>query len=153
MNHSLPRSLFPPPSSQALREVRRNTKLRRARTCYGHLAGVAGVSLMDWLLDSHWIEPVPQRPDAVRTFYVPSAVGASMLERLGVVIPTPKTRKSVAFSCLDWTERRHHLGGALGRSIVDAMVDRGYVIKSPGSRVVELTAELDSILSFTPSRQ
>ena len=48
--------------------------------------------------------------------------------------------------CLDWTERRWHLGGALGRAIVDAAVEAGCVRRVPGSRVVELTGSIDGWL-------
>jgi hypothetical protein len=47
---------FPPPSHQAAREVRRNSSIRQARTCYDHLAGVVGVTLMDTMLQQGWLE-------------------------------------------------------------------------------------------------
>ena len=137
-----------PPSPQAAREVRRDTPLRRARTCYGHLAGVAGVALMDELLRRGWLEVVPAGPDVKRVHYSPTADGVSALSSWGVAIPAPKGRKPVAFSCLDWTERRWHLGGPLGRAIADALAEAGCIRRLPGSRVVELIGDASSFLTL-----
>ena len=89
------------------------------------------------------MEPIPSPPDARRVYYTLSVAGAASLAELGVDIPVSKAGKAVAFSCLDWTERRWHLGGALGRAIVDAAVEAGCVRRVPGSRVVELAGSLD----------
>ena len=135
-----------PPSAQAAREVRRDTPLRRARTCYGHLAGVAGVELMDALLRRGWLEAVPAQPGAKRVHYTPTPEGVSALSSRGVAIPAHKGRNPVAFSCLDWTERRWHLGGPLGRAIMEALAEAGNVRRLPDSRVVEMTGEVSKLL-------
>ncbi len=145
MNSSI-LSASAPPSPQALREIRRDTPLRQARTCYGHLAGVAGVRLMDELLQRGWLEAIPTGPDARRIYYAPTAGGADSLARRRVVIPASKSGKPIAFSCLDWTERRAHLGGRLGRAIVDALAEMGCASRVPGSRVVSLSCCLDEWL-------
>ena len=132
-----------PASPQALREVRRNTPLRQARTCYGHLAGVVGVRLMDQLLSRGWIEPSPVPPDAARLLYSPTIMGADALAERGVRVPAAGSRKAIAFSCVDWTERRVHLGGALGRAIADALVESGCIECSEGSRAVTVANGLD----------
>ena len=131
-----------PASSQAQGEVRRDTPLRRARTCYGHLAGVAGVELMDELLGCGWLETLPAGPDARRVQYAPTAAGIAAFTVRGVAIPTAKSGKSIAFSCIDWTERRPHLAGSLGRSIVSAMADAGCIQRTHASRVVMLTGDI-----------
>ena len=133
----------PPPSPQAAREVRRDTPLRRARTCYGHLAGVAGVRLMDELLLRGWLEETASPPNCHRLCYAPTAYGIAALIERGVIVPASKSGKPASFSCLDWTERRWHLGGALGRAIVDAAVEAGCIRQVPGSRTVELTGSLE----------
>ena len=132
-----------PASPQALREVRRNTPLRQARTCYGHLAGVAGVGLLDELLGRGWIEPSPVPPDAARLMYSPTAVGADALVERGVRVPAAGSGKAIALSCVDWTERRIHLGGALGRAIADALVESGCIERNEGSRAVTVADGLD----------
>ena len=58
MTQNEPIRVRPKFSPQSQREVRRNTPLRQARTCYGHLAGVAGVALMDEMLGLKWLEEV-----------------------------------------------------------------------------------------------
>ena len=132
-------------SPQALREMRRDTALRRARTCYGHLAGVAGVHLLEELLRLGWLE-VAGPADGGRVGYAPTVAGAAALARRGVVVPAGRGGKLAAFSCLDWTERRPHLGGGLGRAIVAALVDAGCVVRNPGSRVVTVNGGLDGWL-------
>ena len=131
-----------PASQQAQREVRRDTPLRRARTCYGHLAGVAGVRLMDELLARGWLEEIPAALDARRVHYIPTPAGTMALTERGVDMSALKPGKSRAFSCLDWTERRPHLGGALGRSIVSALVASGCIEQRQGSRIVALKCDL-----------
>ena len=64
-------------SPQARREVRRDTALRRARTCYGHLAGVAGVHLLEELLRLEWLEVTAADADAGRVGYAPTVAGAA----------------------------------------------------------------------------
>lgn len=132
-------------SPQALREVRRDTALRRARTCYGHLAGVAGVHLLEELLRLGWLAAAPA--DGARVGYAPTVAGAAALARRGVVVPVARGGKLAAFSCLDWTERRPHLGGALGRAIVAALSDAGCIVRNPGSRVVTVNGGLDGWLN------
>ena len=131
-----------PASPQAEREVRRDTPLRRARTCYGHLAGVAGVRLMDELLDRGWLETIAGEPDARRLNYKPTALGIPAFTARGVAVPSEKPGKPIAFSCIDWTERRPHLGGVLGRAIVAAMADAGCIERTSASRVVTLTGDI-----------
>ena len=131
-----------PASPQALREVRRDTPLRRARTCYGHLAGVAGVELMDELLGRGWLDELPSATDARRVHYVATDDGASALSARGVAVPVPGGGKSAAFSCIDWTERRTHLGGSLGRAIAIALAESGCIERTPGSRIVTLRGDL-----------
>ena len=131
-----------PASAQALREVRRNTSLRRARTCYGHLAGVAGVDLMDDLLRHGWLESLPRAAGASRIHYALTAAGTEALAERGVAFPVARNGKSAAFSCIDWTERRPHLGGGLGRGIVSALVAVGFIERIPESRLVSVAGDL-----------
>ena len=122
-------------SAQAEREVRRDTPLRRARSCYGHLAGVEGVALMDGLLELGWIEvPGDELHAPVRL----TSDGAQAMGRLGIDVDGLANKKrKFAFACLDWTERRYHLGGALGREALRVLEKNGYVKRSPDSREVE----------------
>ena len=128
----------PPRSLQAVREVQRNTAMRQARTCYDHLAGVAGVQLLDAMLHRGWLEP-SEAVDDRRSLYRLTSQGTQGLSARGVdVVRAQQTRRRFAFGCLDWTERRAHLGGALGMAIFEAMVTAGMVQRQPLSRTVVL---------------
>lgn len=123
----------PPRSAQAAREVRRNTAIRQARTCYDHLAGVAGVQLLDEMLRRGWVVA-----DGVgRPLYRLTPQGAQALTDRGVNIPLArKSRRVFGFACLDWTERRPHLGGSLGAAILRALEDAGAIRREKNSRTV-----------------
>lgn len=93
-----------------------------------------------------WLDETSALRDTPRVHYAPTAEGIASLTKRGVAIPTQKSGKPVAFSCLDWTERRWHLGGALGRSIADALTQGDLIQRTPGSRVVILTGGLEAWL-------
>jgi len=109
--------------------------VRLARTCYDHLAGVAGVRLHDALLARGWLEPAPA---GSRDLVVPERAAAP-LTQLGVNLPIARrSRRALAIDCPDWTERRPHLGGALGAALLAAMLDQGRARLRPGERAVDL---------------
>jgi len=126
----------PPRSLQAVREVRRNTTMRQARTCYDHLAGVAGVQLLDAMLRRGWLEPNTDI-EHLPSLYRLTPQGSQALSARGVdIVRAHQGRRRFAFGCLDWTERRAHLGGALGAAIFEAMVTAGMVQRQPQSRTI-----------------
>ncbi len=125
-------------SPQAIREVRRNTAMRQARTCYDHLAGIVGVQLLDAMLRRAWLEH-DESQEKTRRFYRLTPHGTQALGDRGVdVVRAQKARRRLAFGCLDWTERREHLGGALGTAILEAMVAAGIIQRQPHTRTVVL---------------
>jgi hypothetical protein len=141
----------PPRSRQATREVRRNTPLRQARTCYGHLAGVAGVDLLAVLVQRGWLKAATCT-DETRPSYQLTPPGEGALTRLGVEIPDPKkTRRR--FACIDWTERCPHLGGALGSAVLQAMVKAGIVQRQQNTRAVIMLHPLEDWFGMHDSAQ
>ena len=127
-----------PRSAQATREVRRDSALRRARTCYDHLAGVAGVQLLEELLSRGWLE-VGESGEGERRSYRLTPEGADTLHLKGVQLElAPKSRRPFAFGCLDWTERRDHLAGTLGAAILSTLISSNAVRKQQGTRAVTL---------------
>ncbi len=104
--------------------------------------------MMDELLRREWLEEAPDAPNGHRVYLRHSEVGTAALADRGVDISPSKARKPVAFACTDWTERRWHLGGALGRAIVDALSDAGCIEQTAGSRVVKLTGGLERWLDL-----
>lgn len=120
---------------KAAREVRRNSPIRRTRTCYDHLAGLEGVRLLDGLLERGWLEA--EEDGKGRPLYSLTPEGEKALPEKGVdVEAAAKARRIFAYGCLDWTEGRPHLGGALGAAILDSLQREGFVRREEGSRVV-----------------
>ena len=104
--------------------------LRFARTCYDHAAGEVAVRLHDWFLQAGWLAAVDDayvvQGDSLATFGVDCAAAS-------------ESRRRFAYPCLDWSERRHHLGGALGAAVLRALEEKGWVRREPGSRALEVT--------------
>ena len=106
------------------------SRLREARTCYDHLAGTLGVSLHDRFRALGWLSAdYGLNPDGT------SAFGA-----LGVDIPaTQALRRRFAYACLDWSERRPHLGGALGAALLTLALRRRWLEQDLDSRALSVT--------------
>ena len=101
---------------------------------------------MDRLLSRGWLLETPPAPGANRVWLRPTEEGAAALSDIGVSLPAARPGNPIAYCCLDWTERRWHLGGALGRAVVDALERSGCIIRSPGTRVVELASPFNAWL-------
>jgi DNA-binding transcriptional ArsR family regulator len=117
------------PGNGLSREARR---LREARTCYSHLAGRLGVALADALVAARWIEENGRH-------YRITPSGILALRALGID-PRPRAAEPPAQRCLDWTERRPHLAGPVGRALTSLALDRGWVRRARGSRAVVVTS-------------
>jgi len=122
-----PSAGFDPPAPQ---------RLRAARTCYDHLAGTLGVSLHDRFRALRWLTPGPADSDV----YDVSPSGKTAFEALGIDVEATRTlRRRFAFACLDWSERRPHIGGALGAAVLKVALKRRWVIQDLDSRVLTIT--------------
>lgn len=131
-------SSFIPParSKQAEREVGHDSPLRRCRTCYGHLAGVEGVALLDGMLELEWLE-LAADSNELHPRFRPTKKGEEALKRRGINLEQiRRAGRKLAYGCTDWTERRFHLGGALGSAVTDVLNGQGFVRRREGSRVV-----------------
>ena len=110
-------------------------RLRAARTCYDHIAGVLGTSLHDRLRSMGWLVDF----DAANAYDL-TAKGVKVFESLGVDLEsTRKLRRRFACPCLDWSERRPHIGGALGAALLSVALKRKWVLQDLDSRVLEVT--------------
>ena len=120
--------------SRAGGDRRATPALARARTCYDHLAGAIGVQRYEGLL----------RADAIRLDGEDVALGEegrALFGRLGAdVDAAARARRRFALPCLDWTERKAHLGGSLGAELCRALVERGWITRQPKTRAVLVTA-------------
>jgi len=114
----------------SLRQARIGSDLQAARTCYDHLAGALGVALFDALLRKGVLTP-----DLETT-----SKGARRLGDLGIdVEEAAEGRRAFARRCLDWSERRHHLAGALGAAIATRFFELDWIERTPSSRAVRVT--------------
>ncbi|WP_179381787.1 ArsR/SmtB family transcription factor [Jannaschia marina] len=113
----------------------REPALRAGRVCYDHLAGTQAVELLEALVarGALWQE------DADLTL---TDDGAALFEDFGIDIRTLRTsRRPLCRSCLDWSERRFHLGGGLGAAVLLAIFERGWARREEGTRIVRFTAD------------
>lgn len=111
-------------------------RLRAARTCYDHMAGTAAVALHDRLLALKWIAPVPEG----ESDYELTAKGVAALDALGVdVAQTRSLRRRFAYGCLDWSERRPHVGGAIGAALLHLMLRKRWITQHLDSRALSIT--------------
>lgn len=113
--------------------------LRTARICYDHLAGERGVELYEMLIQKRFIQcgDTPSITLAGRTFFDALGIDMSSIDA---------SRRPACRACLDWSERRHHLGGALGAAILRMMVNRKWAVRRAG-RVVDLAPDVMSSLA------
>jgi DNA-binding transcriptional ArsR family regulator len=111
----------------------RDLKLREGRTCYDHFAGRLGVAIADALVR------VGGATDNGRDFAI-SGEGERRLARLGVDVPAlRRERRPLCRYCIDWSERRPHLSGAVGASLATRCLAAGWVERLGDTRGVRLT--------------
>jgi DNA-binding transcriptional ArsR family regulator len=114
---------------------RPETDFARGRTCYDHLAGRVGVEIYAALLDR---DALRSKPDGTVEL---GPEAASAFGPLGVdPAAVDPGRRRFAFECLDVTELRPHLAGALGDALAEALVTKGWIERDDASRAVTLTA-------------
>ncbi|HTV95223.1 MAG TPA: helix-turn-helix domain-containing protein [Steroidobacteraceae bacterium] len=110
------------------------TRLRLARTCYDHMAGEIAVALHDRLLENAWLAGSAHGDGG----YQLTASGMRELARHGIDLEATGRRRP-AYGCLDWSERRPHIGGALGAALLRTALQSGWVVKDPDSRALRVT--------------
>ena len=147
-------TLAPQSPVRSLRESTRAAALRRARTCYDHLAGRLGVAVTESLIargalaradgrdgnercdGDRLAGPVPVHP------YQLGPAATPVFAQLGVdldAVTARSDRRPVLRFCVDWSEQRHHLAGALGAALLARLREAGWVRSLPAPRAVDLT--------------
>ena len=112
------------------------TRLRAARTCYDHMAGTLAVALHDRLFSLGWL--VPEAQDDTR--YELSPQGMDALGNMGVKVDDARgSRRRFACACVDWSERRPHLGGALGAALLTLTLKERWLQRDLDSRALSIT--------------
>ena len=129
-------TLAPPPRVSVLREMDKEAKaIRYARTCYDHLAGRVAVEV------ACAMESGGLLTRADNNFEV-TADGERWLNNLGISAEgLRRSRRAFALQCLDWSERQHHIAGALGAALLDRMLVLRWVARTKGARCVRVTLE------------
>jgi DNA-binding transcriptional ArsR family regulator len=114
----------------------KSPQLIEARTCYDHLAGRYGVGVLDALVVRSALL-LPEEPHAE---IQPGPQFREVFSELGIDPDAARReRRRFALACLDWTERRPHLGGALGAAFWAQCVKQGWIVKQQGTRAVIVT--------------
>src|SRR5262249_21614747 len=154
-----------PAPVRSLRQSRQAAALAQARTCYDHLAGQAGGALLEALLAGRVLadstgclpadgkEPVagaaPQARQDLAVLEV-TAAGEATLAAFGVNAASLRhSRRRFAGACLDWTERRPHLNGALGAAITARLLELGWIERGSHRRAVRVTVAGQERLAAT----
>lgn len=111
-------------------------RLRAARTCYDHIAGTMGVSLHDRFKALGWLSAASVSANA----YDLTPHGAKAFDALGIDVAAARAlRRRFAYACLDWSERRPHVGGAIGAALLNVALKRKWVIQDLDSRALSIT--------------
>ena len=108
-------------------------QFRHARTCYDHLAGETAVRICDGMLKARWL--VAEERDFRLT-----RLGEERLAALQVDVAAARgSRRAFACACIDLTQRKAHVSGALGAALLQTYLERGWVQRLPRSRAVSIT--------------
>lgn len=111
-------------------------RLRAARTCYDHMAGTLAVALHDRFMALGWLAVDRSRDGA----YDLTEAGSVAFVKLGMDVAAARSlRRRFACACLDWSERRPHVGGTVGAMLLETAVKRRWVVKDLDSRALRLT--------------
>jgi DNA-binding transcriptional ArsR family regulator len=108
-------------------------QMRRARTCYDHLAGELGVAVTDAMVERGYLVLDEDAGEL-------TAEGMKFLSGLGIDLDSPaRSRRAFCRPCLDWSERRPHLAGRVGAAIANLALQRDWIRRRPQGRSIEIT--------------
>jgi DNA-binding transcriptional ArsR family regulator len=145
--------LSPPAPVRSLRQGTQAQAVRYARTCYDHLAGVLGTTLMTSMLERELLTGGDGvfdagAADADRLSspgfdldYRLTPHGVDELREFGIEFESLPQRRPLVRYCVDWSEQRHHLAGALGAAMAQQMFDLGWVSRARQGRAVHVTED------------
>jgi DNA-binding transcriptional ArsR family regulator len=129
--------LSPATTVRSLGQGTKAEAIRFARTCYDHLAGVLGTSLMDAMLERQLLTEGDDLAD-----YRLTDRGETELSAFGIdLVPLCARRRPLIRGCVDWSEHRHHLAGSLGAALADRMFRLGWLQRARRSRAVRVTQD------------
>jgi len=126
----------------------RDAVMRNARVCYNHLAGNKGIQLYDNLLRNRYLV---MKSGALTL----SKNGQSFMREFGIDLSTlQRSRSPLCRECLDWSERRSHLAGSLGRALLSQFENLNWVKRDTSSRIIRFSAKGEKAFNtaFKPVR-
>ncbi len=128
-------SIAPPIEIKSLKQASDDKALRLARTCYDHLAGSLGVQLTDTFIRIGVLREENKQ-------FTVTEKGKEFFTNFKIDLENiKKKRRSFSHKCLDWSERRHHLAGALGNALLEKLLELNWVQRLPKTRAIKITSE------------
>jgi DNA-binding transcriptional ArsR family regulator len=128
-------SIAPPIEIKSLKQASEDKAMRFARTCYDHLAGNLGVQLTDSLIKA---DVIYEEKNA----FVVTDKGEQFFKTFRIDLEiVKKKRRSFSHKCLDWSERRYHLAGALGNALLERLLELKWVQRIPDTRAIKITSK------------
>ncbi|MFP7672221.1 ArsR/SmtB family transcription factor [Marivita sp. S0852] len=113
----------------------KDAALREARVCYNHLAGSKGIQLFDSLLARDFMVLTDDQPKLTEP-------GEAFVQTLGIdLAPLMNSRAPVCRTCLDWSARRSHLAGSLGRALLKRFEMMSWAYRVKDSRAVRFSGD------------
>ncbi|MCY8139790.1 winged helix-turn-helix domain-containing protein [Bacillus inaquosorum] len=126
-------SIAPKEKVTSLKDSKEKSDLHFARTCYDHLAGYVGVQITNSLVEQGMLKKVDLN------FEVTSE-GSLFFSNFGINEEQQRNkRRAFARCCLDWSERQHHLAGALGNALLVRMLEEKWIVRMPKTRAIKIT--------------
>lgn len=111
----------------------KDAELRKARVCYNHLAGDMGTRLFDSLIKRQFLN---LDDDSVTL----TAAGCNFVTQFGIDLAALQKKKApLCRTCLDWSERRSHLAGSLGRAFLTQFENLGFAKREQSTRIVRFS--------------
>lgn len=118
---------------RSLRDSDHSKALHFARMCYDHIAGELGVTLTNRMVELGMVD------EEDRDFVI-TIEGRQWFGKFGIDVGIlQRGRRHFARQCLDWSERRYHMAGALGAAVTNRLFERGWIERIPGGRAVSVT--------------
>ncbi len=113
-------------------------RLRFARTCYDHMAGTAAVALHDRLLSLGWLSALSPGDAA----YQVTSKGDKAFCAMGIDVAQARaSRRRFCYGCIDWSERRPHVAGAIGAALLHVFLRKRWVSQDSDSRALSISRD------------
>ncbi|WP_175073978.1 helix-turn-helix transcriptional regulator [Terribacillus sp. AE2B 122] len=126
-------TITPPAPVSSFKQAAEDQAIRYARTCYDHLAGSLGIQVAKGLIANEYVKQEHNQ-------FILTAKGETFFSSFGIDVETARRkRRSFCHCCLDWSERKHHLAGALGHAMLERFLELDWLRKKPESRALLLT--------------